>query len=71
MNMDEIKRAIGTKSGIAGLVALAVPLINPWLVSKGWPSFLDAGGNVSVLSFALAGAWMIFNRAAIAKSKAK
>ena len=71
MNIDEIKKAIGTKSGIAGLVALAVPLVNPWLVSKGWPSFLDASGNVSVLSFVLGGFWMIANRAAIAKSKAK
>ena len=62
--------AFSTNSGRVGLVAIAAPFVNSWLVSKGWPSFLDAQGNVSVLTFITAGFLAIANRAAIA-SKSK
>lgn len=71
LSIDEIKNALSTKSGLAGLVAIVAPLINPWLQSKGWPSFTDAQGNLSTLSFVLCGAWAIFNRSAIASKATK
>ena len=71
LSIEEIKSALSTKSGLAGLVAIIAPLVNPWLQSKGYPSFTDAQGNLSSLSFVLAGAWMIFNRAAIANKSTK
>lgn len=73
--------ATGTNTGLGGILLGLVPVINPWLVSHGWPAFVTtvavtnpvpmigttATTTIGPLGYALAGGLVIAIRGALAK----
>lgn len=73
--------ATGTNTGLGGILLGLVPVINPWLVSHGWPAFVStvavanpvpmigttAHTTIGPMGFALGGAILIAARDALRK----